>query len=100
MAPIDLMISPEFKMEGILSKASHSLEASLNTVNGTLVGEISKDATLSYYNGEYTVTPQAHKEQVLETKNKCMIDDLTVLRVPYFETSNIYGNTVFIASEV
>jgi len=52
------------------------------------------------YDGEYTVTPQAHEEQVLETRNKRMTDDVTVLRVPYFETSNIYGNTVFIASEV
>ena len=52
------------------------------------------------YDGAYEVTPQAHEEQILPTKNKRMTDDVTVLRVPYFETSNIYGNTVFIASEV
>ena len=52
------------------------------------------------YDGEYTVIPQAHAEQVLPTRNKHMTDDVTVMRVPYFETSNIYGDTVYIASEV
>lgn len=52
------------------------------------------------YDGAYEVTPQAHEEQILPTRNKRMADDLTVLRVPYFETSNIYGNTAYIASEV
>lgn len=52
------------------------------------------------YDGEYEVTPQAHEEKILQTKNKRMTDDVTVMRVPYFETSNIYGDTVYIASEV
>ena len=52
------------------------------------------------YTGDYTVTPQAHEDVVLETNGKRMTDDVTVFRVPYFETSNIYGNTVYIASEV
>ena len=52
------------------------------------------------YTGDYTVTPQAHEDVVLETNGKRMTDDVTVFRVPYFETSNVYGNTVFIASEV
>ena len=52
------------------------------------------------YTGDYTVTPQAHEDVILETNGKRMTDDVTVFRVPYFETSNIYGNTVYIASEV
>lgn len=52
------------------------------------------------YTGEYTVTPKAFEEQSLPTTDKLLTQDVTVLRVPFFETSNIYGNTVFIASEV
>lgn len=52
------------------------------------------------YEGEYIITPKADEDQVLPTRAKTMVDDLTVLRVPYFETSNIYGDTVYIASEV
>lgn len=52
------------------------------------------------YDGEYVITPLAHDNQVLETNNKLLTDDVTVLKVPYFETSNLHGNTVYIASEV
>lgn len=52
------------------------------------------------YDGEYVVTPKAHESTILETKYKTMADDVTVLKVPYYETSNITGETVYIASEV
>lgn len=52
------------------------------------------------YTGEYTVTPKAFEAQSLPTTDKLLTQDVTVLRVPFFETSNIYGSTVFIASEV
>ncbi len=52
------------------------------------------------YDGNYVVTPLAHAEQVLPTNNKRMTDDVTVLRVPYYETSNEHGLTVYIASGV
>lgn len=52
------------------------------------------------YTGEYTVTPRAHNETVLPTKRKQMLDDVTVLRVPYYETSNESGVTAYIAQEV
>lgn len=74
------------------------LSPSISASTGIPVTREYVDAEI--YDGEYTVTPQAHEEQILQTKNKRMTDDVTVLRVPYFETSNIYGNTVFIASEV
>lgn len=68
----------------------------VNTDSKIVINKINTEV----YDGEYEVTPQAHKEQILLTKNKSMTDNVTVLRVPYFETSNIYGNTVFIATEV
>lgn len=49
------------------------------------------------YDGAYEVTPRAFDEQVLATRDKQMADDVTVHRVPYFETSNENGTTVYIA---
>lgn len=52
------------------------------------------------YEGEYIVTPKAFEETILETRNKLMADDVTVLEIPYWETSNPDGKTVYIAGEV
>lgn len=52
------------------------------------------------YDGEYEVTPKAYDEQTLETANRFMESDVTVHAVPYYETSNVSGETVYIASEV
>ena len=51
------------------------------------------------YDGPYEVTPTVDK-QILPTKLKTMEDDLTVNSVPYYEVSNQFGDTVYIASEV
>lgn len=69
-----------------------------------LAGEFDKFTEVSaqeypYYDGEYEVTPSVD-EQILETKDTVMLDDLTIKSVPYYETSNISGTTVYIASEV
>ena len=50
-----------------------------------------------YYDGEYTVTPTVD-EQVLETKEKMMRDDVRVEAVPYTELANPAGYTAFIAA--
>ena len=46
------------------------------------------------YEGEYTVIPKANAPTVLETAGK------TLSKIPYYETSNPTGDTVYIASEV
>ena len=52
------------------------------------------------YDGDYIVTPKVI-EQMLPTKDKRMIDDVTVLKIPYYETINVAGgNTVFIANSL
>lgn len=48
------------------------------------------------YDGPYLIKPLPDEAQVLDTKNKTMSDDLTVLEIPYWETSNTYGKTVII----
>lgn len=52
------------------------------------------------YQGDYTVIPKAREEVILPTKDLVMTDDVTVNKVPYFETSNLTGKTIYIASEV
>lgn len=54
---------------------------------------------VEYYTGDYTVTPTANAQTLL-TEHKFMADNVTVKSVPYSETSNDYGETVYIASEV
>ena len=52
------------------------------------------------YEGEYTVIPKANEPTVLETAGKTLNKDVTVTKIPYYETSNPTGDTVYIASEV
>lgn len=79
-------------------------------LHGTLVGDhhkvqgtltIPTTPGLELYGGPYEVTPKAWEEQVLETEGKLMADDVTVFRVPYYETINLFdGKTAYIAEEV
>lgn len=66
----------------------------------TVSTAINMGGLIEHYDGAYTVTPKAAEEQVLETRYKVMDDNVTVLKVPYWETSNTSGTTVYIASEV
>lgn len=43
------------------------------------------------YTGEYTVIPILDDEQVLETNNKVMTDNVTVKPIPVVQTTNPYG---------
>lgn len=53
------------------------------------------------YDGAYQVIPSANEVQILKTKEKTMVDDVTVEKVPYYETSNTAGGmTCYIAEEV
>lgn len=79
-------------------------------LHGTLVGDhhkiqgaltIPTTPGLELYGGPYEVTPKAWEEQVLQTEGKLMADDVTVFRVPYYETINLFdGKTAYIAEEV
>ena len=65
---------------------------------------VKADTAIVYYNadpyeGEYIITPKT-EQQVMPTRNKQMRDDVTVKSVPYYETSNASGTTVYIAAEL
>lgn len=52
------------------------------------------------YEGDYTVTPKVG-EQTLPTAEKYMEKDVTILAIPFYETSNTSnGKTVYIAKEI
>lgn len=69
----------------------------INTINiGFNIGDSS---TTPPYEGEYEVTPKTYDEQVLPTKNKRMINNLTVKKIPQYEVSNDSGYTLIIGDE-
>ena len=52
------------------------------------------------YAGPYTVTPRPFDPVELETRDKLMADNVVVLKVPYYETSNLFdGKTAYIAED-
>ena len=84
------------------------LKPGIVSVTPALSGNISAQAeiinriaysNMEEYEGPYEVTPLAYDEQVLATANKQMSQDVTVHKVPFYETSNEHGTTVYIAEE-
>jgi len=71
------------------------------TLDFDLSTAIQVGGTAPTYAGPYVVTPRPYDPVELETRDKLMADNVTVLKVPYYETSNIYdGKTVFIAEDI
>lgn len=69
---------------------------------GQLLGRLATAYTTSAlpYEGSYSVTP-ATFEQKLYTRNRNLIEDVTIRPIPFFEVSNQSGGqTVYIAGEV
>ena len=52
-------------------------------------------ANIPKYEGDYTVTPKT-TQQEMETEGLAMKDNVTIKPIPYYETSNGYGSTVYI----
>lgn len=94
------VIQAEDTLTGAVSKGGE-ISGRLDT-QSTLVGSVGFpkcDYPLAY-EGEYEVTPKLHITQTLDTDGKYMRDDVVVLEVPYYETSNESGGTtVYICTE-
>lgn len=71
-------------------------------VDENIVGEISIPLMIREepYTGDYNPIPKAWSSTTLHTKGHSMTDNVTVSKVPFFETANETGDTVYIASEV
>lgn len=51
------------------------------------------------YEGQYDITPKV-TEQIMQTANKYMIDDVTIRKIPVYKVSNTSGGTtVYIGTE-
>ena len=79
-------------------KTSPLLLGRVISVNPEVINKIAY-SNMDEYDGDYEVTPLAHEAVVLPTAQKQMRDDVTVFKVPYFETTNEHGTTVYIAEE-
>ena len=68
-------------------------------VTGTARNESSGgggSSDIPIYYGQYTVIPSPDTETVLNTTGKQMLGEVKVEKIPYYETSNVYGSTVYI----
>lgn len=82
-------------------KTNLNVEGALRSKN-LIKGEIELPNFSDYptYQGEYVVTPKTYAASVLETQGKLLISDVIVTKIAYYETSNEFGKTVYIGSEV
>lgn len=68
---------------------------------GCLRGKISIAKEYGVYAGEYVVTPQAFKPQILETADRVLAGNIVVSGIPYLEVGNeADGVTAYIAKGV
>lgn len=100
-------INPVQTLRGTISAPS-ILKGTMN-ICPSLIGKINPKENLKgtitvpsehyeHYQGKYIVTPKT-TSQTLHTANLVMDDDVTILEIPYFETSNLSGKTVYIGGE-
>jgi hypothetical protein len=94
MLPIGLTLQVEKAPSLTLGLDNTDLDLSIGTAINVTQLEGDK------YEGPYSVTPKADAVQTLYTRAKTMEDDVTVLAIPYYQTSNTYGDTIYIGSEV
>lgn len=81
-----------------MEKLYGTLSATSATLHGTLSARSVIGADI--YDGEYTVHSEAHEVQTLPTANKHLIKNITVEKIPYYETSNLSdGITIYIGDE-
>lgn len=79
------------EMENFKIKFVHQ-ECTFRPSFGEIVTLVNEDV----YEGDYNVIPRVY-QQVLETKDKLMLDDVTVEIIPYAQTINVKnGYTVTI----
>lgn len=90
-------------IRGTLSSTKHEISGALSNSNQVISGriDIASMDSKETYDGDYVVVPKINVDQTLETKDKVMEDDVLVLKIPYYETSNeAGGTTVYIAMEI
>lgn len=114
LSPLSISVTPVLDdhpqlseyVEGNIVEVTADIVGSIVTVTPSLSGDVTVTAELTtavhysgsdIYDGTYEVTPLAHDAVVLPTRHKQMRDNVTVFKVPYYETTNVSGTTVYIA---
>lgn len=70
--------------------------------SGTLSGKLSLgDVKIIYkdseiYEGEYSITPKVKESSTLQTKGMTLLENVVVLPIPVYQTSNTEGTTFII----
>lgn len=78
----------------------NNINIGFKPVNSIKIGfNVGGTSQIPPYQGEYEVTPKTYDEQVLPTRNKRMINNLTVKKIPQYEVSNDSGYTLIIGDE-
>lgn len=51
------------------------------------------------YDGETVIVPSSFSDKELETRGKMVKTDIVVKQIPYYETANETGKTIYIGNE-
>lgn len=87
-------------VRGVLNAATITGVIGAENVTGVIGNGIARvDGSTDPYLGEYEVTPKVGA-QTVPCAGKKMLKDVDIKAIPFFETSNATGTTVYIAAEV
>ena len=87
-------------VRGVLNAATITGVIGAENVTGVIGNGIARvDGSTDPYLGEYEVTPKVDA-QTMPCAGKKMLKDVDIKAIPFFETSNEAGTTVYIAAEV
>ena len=94
------MISGDASVAGHIDatlSVKEKISGALNGI-GSVIGTIAMGgcSDIEVYGGDYEVLPSASDDVVLNTDGKKMKRDVTVFKIPYYETANLYGDTAYI----
>lgn len=89
------MIHESQNIKGSVHSVSNITGSVISTNNLSYTTNLDNSSALPNYTGAYTIIPTVD-DQPLETKNKVLRENILVKSIPYFQTSNEFGDTVYI----
>ena len=105
-------LSPELNLFATLEEVDGQITGTLTNllqISGFLTNEQEISGNISVpvlqyteedYQGEYFVVPLAQQQTTLLTQGKRLYDNVTVDKIPYYQTTNLSGGyTVYIGGE-
>ena len=100
MGRLNNNLSQSDKLEGSLSP-DLEITGELSAIDNVVAGEITIPvaASIEDYKGSYVAVSKPFEVTILETEGLRMAQDVTIEQIPYYETSNESGYTVYIGGE-